>query len=146
MGMNGQNNGKEQKRILVIEDDLQVQLAIRDLMRSVGYDAVGESDWWEALRLMKENPFDLAIVDIHLSRVGTRPLTGLDLIPLLRTLKPRMPVVVMSAYGDQQFRATGLKQGAAIYLEKPVEPVHLMRIVRRLLDDENDVEQIAAER
>jgi len=135
-----------QKRILIIEDDLQVQLAIQELMRSIGYDAEGVSDWWDALRLMKEEPFDLAIVDIHLSQVGKSSLTGLDLIPLLRTFNPKVRVVVISAYGDQHLRAIGLKRGAAIFLEKPVEPGHLTRTVRRLLDDEIDQERTAGER
>ncbi len=136
---------KRQKSILIIEDDLQVQLGIRELMRSVGYDAEGVSDWWEALRLMKEAPFDLAIVDFHLSQVGKRAPTGPDLIPLLRTFNPRVPVVVMSGYGDEQLQAISLNRGATIYLEKPVEPERLTRLVGQLLAGQIDQEQSPAD-
>ena len=124
---------KKRKRILIVEDDLQTRLGLEQFMRSVGHDAEGVGDWLEALYRMKENLFDLAIVDIFLSSGEKGSLSGLDLIPLLRLFNPRVPVVLVTGQGDEQLRAAALRRRATCYLEKPVEPGRLTCIVRRLL-------------
>ena len=125
---------------MIVEDDLQARIGLQQFMRSMGYDADGVSDWLEALHLMREELFDLAIVDIFLSRAGKCSLSGLDLIPLLRVFNPTMPVVLVTGQGDEQLRTIALKRGATLYLEKPVEPRHLTSIVRRLLAESTDYE------
>lgn len=109
-------------------------------MRSIGYDAEGVSDWLEALYLMREELFDLAIVDIFLSRTGKNSLNGLDLIPLLRVFNPKVPAVLVTGQSDKQLRITALKRGATLYLEKPVEPGHLTSVIRRLIAESTDHE------
>ena|SRR3990172_9045275 len=131
---------RTRKRILIVEDDLQARIGLQQFMRSMEYDAEGVSDWLEALHLMREELFDLAIVDIFLSRTGKSSLNGLDLIPLLRVFNPTMPVVLVTGQGDEQLRTIALKCGATLYLEKPVEPGHLTSIVRRLLAESTDYE------
>ncbi len=131
---------ERQKRILIVEDDLQGRIGLQQLMRSIGYFAEGVSDWLDALRLMREELFDLAIVDIFLSRTGKSSLNGLDLIPLLRVFNPKVPVVVVTGQGDEQLRSIALKRGANLYLEKPVEPRYLTSTVRRLLAEASDHE------
>ena len=131
---------ERQKRILIVEDDLQGRIGLQQLMRSIGYFAEGVSDWLDALRLMREELFDLAIVDIFLSQTGERSLNGVDLIPLLRVFNPKVPVVLVTGQGDEQLRSIALKRGATLYLEKPLEPGYLKSIVRRLLAEASDHE------
>ncbi len=121
------------KKILIIEDDLQARLGLQELMRSVEYEAEGVGDWLEALRLVKEEVFDLVIVDVFLSPIGKRSLSGLDLIPLLRVFNPKAAVILVTGQGDERLRATALKHGATLYLEKPLKPGLLTWIVQRLL-------------
>jgi DNA-binding response OmpR family regulator len=139
-GQASQLSMKTRKRILIVEDDLQARIGLQQLMRSIGYDAEGVSDWLEALYLMREELFDLAIVDIFLSRTGKNSLNGLDLIPLLRVFNPKVPVVLVTGQSDEQLRITALKRGATLYLEKPVEPGHLTSVIRRLIAESTDHE------
>lgn len=134
------------KKILIIEDDLQARLGLQELMRSIGYEAEGVGDWLEALRLVKEEVFDLAIVDVFLSPIGKRSLSGLDLIPLLRVFNPKMAVVLVTGQGDEQLRAAALKHGATLYLEKPLEPRVLTWIVQRLIAEAADGERAPLDR
>ena len=99
---------KKQKRILIVEDDLQARLGLQQLMETIGYDAEGAGGWLEALRLMREEVFDLAIVDIFLCQMGKSSTNGLDLIPLLRVFNPRVPVVSVTGQGDEQLRGIAL--------------------------------------
>ena len=131
---------RSRKRILIVEDDLQARIGLQQFMRSMGYDAEGVSDWLEALHLMREELFDLAIVDIFLSRTGKNSLNGLDLIPLLRVFNPKLPVVLVTGQSDEQLRTIALKRGATLYLEKPLEPGRLTSIVRRLLAESTEHE------
>ncbi len=134
------------KRILIVEDDLQARLGLQQLMWSIGYDAEGAGDWLEALRLIEAKLFDLAIVDVFLSTMGKRSLDGLDLIPLLRVFNPNVPVILVTGQGDEQLQAIAMKQGATLYLEKPLEPGRLTRIVQRLLAEPADEETAPLDR
>ncbi len=134
------------KRILIVEDDFQSRIGLQQLLRSIGYNAEGASGWLEALHLMREKLFDLAIVDIFLSRTGKRSLNGLDLIPLLRVFNPKVPIVLVTGQGDEELRSIALNRGATLYLEKPVHPAYLTSIVHRLLAEATDNEPAQSHR
>ena len=129
---------KRRKRILIVEDDLQTRLGLQQLLKSIGYDVEGVGDSSEALRLMREEVFDVAIVDIFLCQMGKGSINGLDLIPLLRLFNPKVPVVLVTGQDDERLRLIALKRGATLYLEKPVEPGLLTLIVRQLLAEAPD--------
>ena len=129
---------RRKKRILIVEDDLQARLGLQHLMSSIGYDAEGASDWLEALCLIEEKLIDLAIVDIFLSPMGRQSFDGLDLIPLLRVFNPNVPVILVTGQGDEQLQAIALKHGATLYLEKPLKPRFLTRVVQRILGEAAD--------
>jgi len=142
----GELGVKRRTRILIVEDDVPSRFGLCELMWSMGCEAVGVGDWWEALRVMKEEPCDLALLDLCLSTGGVASPTGLDLIPLLRVLNHKMPVVLMTGYGDEQLRTLALRRGATLYLEKPVEPGRLTRLVRQLLAGEIDRQSAGPDR
>lgn len=128
---------------MIVEDNLQARLGLEQLMKSIGYDAEAVGDWLDALCLMKEEVFDLAIVDVFLARMGKSSLNGLDLIPLLRIFNPQVPIVLVTGQGDDQLRGLAMKRGATLYLEKPLQPGRLTGIVHHLLAEVPDHESIA---
>ncbi len=84
-------------------------------------------DTTEALRLVKEQSWDLAIVDISFGR-----RSGLDLLKDIKEARPKLPVLVLSMHSERQFAVRALKAGAAGYVTKKVASEELLNAVRRV--------------
>src|SRR5262249_50998089 len=81
----------------------------------------------EALALVKQHDYDLALID--LSMPG---LSGLDLIRRLKLEKPRLPILVLSMHGERQYAARALKAGASGYLTKDSAGAELLGAIRKV--------------
>ena len=81
-----------------------------------------------ALRKLSKDHFDLVITDIRMPG-----LTGLDILPRIRRLKPETPIIVMTAYGSDDVRRRSLERGATTYLEKPIHLSKLRTVIREMV-------------
>jgi len=115
-------------RILIIEDEpaLRIQLAHR--LEREGFLVDQASDGDEGLYLLREYPYDAALVDLGLP--GT---PGLEIVRRLRAAKDALPLLVLTARGRWQDKVEGLKAGADDYLAKPFEIEELLARLRALL-------------
>lgn len=117
-------------RILIVEDEEPLTLLLRYNLEAEGYavDAAGRGD--DADLRLKENPPDLAIVDWM--------LPGLSGIELIRRLRARnetqaLPVIMLTARGEEGERVRGLATGADDYIVKPFSVPELLARIRALL-------------
>ena len=108
------------KRILVVEDDWDIRLALRDRLQSMGFDVVTEDNGQSALsRITLEAPQSLihgVLLDLHLPIVD-----GITVLRELRDRHPQIPVIVMSATNDPAQFIDARKLGASSYLRKPFD-------------------------
>ena len=108
------------KRILVVEDDWDIRLALRDRLQSMGFDVVTEDNGQSALsRITLEAPRSLihgVLLDLHLPIVD-----GITVLRELRDRHPQIPVIVMSATNDPAQFIDARKFGATSYLRKPFD-------------------------
>ena len=113
--------------VLVVEDDADVREMVSECLRLGGYETREAASGREAIGLVAEADFDLAVVDLRLPDV-----TGFDLV---RTLSEEggLPVLVLSGLGTARERAAGIEAGADDYLAKPFEPRELQARVAALL-------------
>jgi two-component system response regulator PhoP len=119
-------------RILIIEDEIDIQTQIRRHLETEGYrvDVAGngEEGWYYA----SEYPVDAAILDL-----GLPGLSGLEIIRRLRRQGNALPILVLTARGRWQERVEGLETGADDYLVKPFQmeelSARLKALVRRTL-------------
>ena len=117
-------------RILIVEDEEPLTLILRYNLESEGYavDASGRGD--EAELRLKEQPPDLAVIDWMLPG-----LSGIELIRQLRA-KPetrRLPIIMLTARGEEGERVRGLATGADDYIVKPFSVPELLARIRALL-------------
>src|ERR1051326_5830413 len=117
-------------RILIVEDEEPLTLILRYNLESEGYavDASGRGD--EAELRLKETPPDLAVIDWMLPG-----LSGIELIRRLRA-KPeteRLPIIMLTARGEESERIGGLATGADDYIVKPFSVPELLARIRALL-------------
>ena len=102
------------ERILVIEDDPSILRGLDLNLAMEGYKVRTASDGEEGLRIARTERPDLLIVDIMLPRLG-----GLELIRELRKEDPDMPILILSAKGQEADKVAGLALGADDYVVKP---------------------------
>ena len=109
----------EGARVLAVDDDPRALRYIQDTLVAAGYVPVVTGDPEEALRLVKEERPDLALLDLVLP--GT---DGIDLMKEILNAAD-LPVIFLSAYGRDELVATALSMGAADYVVKPFSPTEL---------------------
>jgi two-component system response regulator VicR len=122
------NDTVQTARILVVEDDPSIQLGLRLNLMKQGYEAVVAEDGAAALERLRDERWDLAIVDIMLPRVN-----GYELLVAMRAEGIHTPVMVLSARSDADDKVMGLDLGAEDYVTKPFSLPELMARVRAAL-------------
>jgi two-component system, OmpR family, KDP operon response regulator KdpE len=113
-----------QPRVLVVDDEPQIRRALRLVLRANGYE-VAEVDTGEgALDALVGKPFDLMILDLMLPDVD-----GVEVCRRLREWS-QLPVLVLSAHGDEEIKVRALDEGADDYVTKPFSAPELMARMR----------------
>ncbi|MBI2817621.1 MAG: response regulator transcription factor [Acidobacteria bacterium] len=117
-------------RILVADDHAIVRSGLcRIIADAFPNAAVGEVSSCEALRdRVRESKWSVLILDIAL---GER--NSLDLVPELREIRPNLPIVVLSMYGERQFVIRALRAGVSGYVTKDRAPEELLDAIRAVL-------------
>ena len=118
------------KKILIIEDDPSFSRAINHIIEKEGYDVVSASNGMTGMRMAKEENPDLLILDVMLPG-----LDGFEICSRLRNdpETATLPIVMLSAKGQEADKTTGLKVGANEYLTKPVDRELLLGKITSLL-------------
>ena len=116
------------KKVLVIEDDEALAVALEDGFRYEGYDVAVASDGSSGLRLATEQDYDLLILDVMLPRIS-----GLDICKRIRRDGSRIPIIMLTARGQEIDKVMGLKVGADDYVTKPFSFLELMARVEAVL-------------
>ncbi len=113
--------------VLVIDDDPQVRTLVSRLLRHEGYAVVDAAEASEALRQVEESKPDLVLLDVVMPKVD-----GIDLLAEIRT-RSSVPVIMLTALGDEADRILGLRTGADDYMVKPFSPGELSARIESVL-------------
>src|ERR1051326_6713489 len=116
------------RRILVVEDEERLVMALRDRLESEGYAVTVANDGESGFDAATRQPFDLVLLDVALPRKN-----GFDVCRDLRARGVQTPILMLTARGQVIDKVLGLKLGADDYLTKPFEPMELMARVEALL-------------
>ncbi len=116
------------KHILVIEDDTHIRLGLCDALRAEGYEVSECGDGAKALPLLRQSGAELVILDIMLPNKS-----GYDLCREIRGAKNRVPILMLSAKGQEIDKVVGLELGADDYVTKPFSLRELLARVHALL-------------
>jgi DNA-binding response OmpR family regulator len=115
-------------RVLVVEDDEAMAVALRDGFAYEGYEVSVARDGEAGLALAREQPPDLMILDVMLPRMN-----GLEVCKLLRGEGSELPIIMLTARGQEIDKVLGLKLGADDYVTKPFSFMELMARVEAVL-------------
>ena len=112
-------------RILFVEDDDYLREVLVEAAESEGYEAVGVESAEAALGLLAEGPYDLLVTDLSLPG-----MSGLDLLPHCRRLRPDIGMIIITAHGTVGSAVEAMKRGATDFLSKPVDIDALLGTIR----------------
>ncbi len=116
-------------RILVIDDEQSIRDLLKDFLQTKGFEVSTASDGESGLTLLKENTFDLFLLDLMMPGIS-----GLDVLRQRESEKIDIPCIVITAHASVQTAVEAMKLGAFDYISKPfvLEDIHLA--ITRLLD------------
>lgn len=118
--------------VLVVEDDQEMRNLLFDELWHEGYQLREARDGEEAFVAILQSVPDLIITDLRL------PGGGVGYVSRLRMFATRCPIIVMTAFGDDQGREDAFRAGATAYFNKPVHLSELKSCVRELLASHHD--------
>jgi CheY-like chemotaxis protein len=115
--------------ILVVDDERNIRNNLGMLLEAEGYkvDTAGNGD--DGLLRVKEGRYDIVFVDVQMPKMD-----GLQLLRHLRGLRPKMPVVMLTAYGTASRAVEAMKLGAVDFLEKPFDPKAIQLLCQEILE------------
>jgi two-component system alkaline phosphatase synthesis response regulator PhoP len=115
-------------RILIVEDEPAMVAGLRDNFEYEGYDVISAGDGVEGLeRALAEHP-DLVVLDVMMPR-----MSGLDVCKQLKAKRPSLPIIMLTARGQEIDKVVGLELGADDYVTKPFSIRELMARVKAVL-------------
>jgi len=115
-------------KILIAEDDANIRLGLTATLESESYAVMAASDGAQALKLFAQGKFDLVILDVMMPKAS-----GYDVCRELRAKGERVPVLFLTAKGEEIDKVVGLKLGADDYVTKPFGVHELLARVEALL-------------
>lgn len=110
------------KKILFLEDEPVIREVLAEYMRASDYDVIEAEDGEQALWLLQKNPCDMAILDILVPGIS-----GLEVLREIRKQGSRLPVIMLTALGDDQTQIEAFDAFADDFVVKPVSPAILLR-------------------
>lgn len=114
-------------KILVLDDEDSLRLAIRDELKEKGHEVYDYSDPEQALGKINKNEIDCIISDIRMPKMD-----GLELLQIIKEKNKDLPVILITAYPDTTTAVKCMKAGAYDYLIKPVEIDELLIVIEKL--------------
>ncbi len=126
--------GLKDARILIIDDDADVLVALRLLLKSMVAEVVVEKNPNQIPSLLSNNKFDLIILDMNFNGLVNTGNEGIFWLNKVKQLSPTTDVILITAYGDIDLAIRSLKQGASDFLVKPWKNEKLIASVRELIE------------
>ncbi|HIJ19826.1 MAG TPA: sigma-54-dependent Fis family transcriptional regulator [Deltaproteobacteria bacterium] len=114
--------------ILVVDDEKNYLVVLEALLGSEGYEIVTALDARKAIGAAGEADLDLIITDMKMPG-----MTGMELLEKIKSIKPELPVIMMTAFGTIEMAVEAMRKGAYDYIQKPFENEQLKLTVKKAL-------------
>jgi response regulator RpfG family c-di-GMP phosphodiesterase len=121
-------------RILIVDDEETIRLALRKFLRSRGYEVEIAGSGDQALEFLEKNSFSLMLCDVRMPG-----MTGVQIVPQAREKDQDLAIIMLTAVNDAATATEVLASGASDYLMKPVELADLQQAVDRALQKRTEL-------
>src|SRR5437868_7206824 len=129
------------KTILVVEDDSAIRQGIIDALQFAGYQTLSAADGTHGMKQAMQATFDLLVLDLILPGPG-----GFEILEAVRKARPTLPIIILTARGEEADRVHGLRLGADDYVVKPFSVREVLArveaVLRRSPERPNEISKI----
>ena len=123
-------SNKKKKRLLIVDDEIVVRNTLSKILSDCGYDVFCVEDGQTALNIIKEDSYDLILLDLKLDGMD-----GLKMLELLRKTNKEIPVILISGYLTIENIEEASKYKIFSYIRKPFKIIDLREKVRRAIQN-----------
>jgi DNA-binding NtrC family response regulator len=113
-------------RLMFVDDEEELVSALVERLELRGIDATGVTSGDEALEHLRDEPFDVVIMDVKMPGIG-----GLDVLRTISRRHPEVKVILLTGHGSAEDSEIGRRLGAVAYLQKPVDLEDLLATVEQ---------------
>jgi DNA-binding response OmpR family regulator len=112
--------------ILIVDDEKDMGRLLGDILREEGFKVNNAFDGVTAISKVKQNHYDLMILDFNLSG-----MTGFNVLEKTKDLNPELKTIMISAYGDNKIKSKAKDYGVDDFLDKPFDINNLLETVKK---------------
>jgi DNA-binding NtrC family response regulator len=112
------------KKILIVDDEVNMRLVLKAMLKKEGYDVETAADGLEALALLRRHDITACITDLRMPK-----LDGMGLLNRMVEEYPSIPVIIITAHGTVETAVDALKKGALDYITKPFDQQELKNVI-----------------
>ena len=127
--------------VLVVDDEKRIRDVCIKMLSSEGYEADGAESAEVGMRMIKENHFDIILMDLMMPG-----LPGLDALPQIRAQHPDTVVIVITGYATLEHSVEAMKKGAFDFIAKPFSPGDLRMVITKAVTQISTLQDIANEK
>jgi two-component system response regulator AtoC len=113
-------NKLKRVRVLLVDDEEIVHITIGGYLRDCGHEVDDAASGDEAMTRLSSGSYDLALVDLQMP-----DMDGFTLLARMLEMNHGLPVIFMSGHGSEELKDQALKQGAAVFMHKPIKLIEL---------------------
>jgi len=114
------------KKILIVDDEVNMRLVLKAMLKKEGYDVETAADGLEALALLRRHDITACITDLRMPK-----LDGMGLLNRMVEEYPSIPVIIITAHGTVETAVDALKKGALDYITKPFDQEELKNVISK---------------
>jgi len=117
--------------ILIVEDKDSMAQMLRETLEAEGYHIIVATDGQKGIRCIRDSHVDLVLSDLKLPKKD-----GIGVLKAAKAENPRMPVIMMTAFGTVETAVAAMKEGAVDFITKPFDTDHLIILIKRALENQ----------
>lgn len=129
------------KRILVVDDDVEILETLRDILESKGYEVDTAETGSKAIEKTHGSFYNLALLDIRLP-----DMEGIELLTRMKETTPKMVKIMVTGYPSLQNAVEAVNKGADGYVVKPIKPEQLLAKVEEELKKQDEAKKYSQEK
>lgn len=118
------------KKILIVDDETDFRAQLINILKKEGYETIGASSAKEACEHLSLTAFDIVLLDYVMPKKS-----GIDALGEIKRLRPRVKVIMITAFASPENAVEAVKKGVSDYISKPFKVDALLLMIRRLLEE-----------
>lgn len=118
------------KKVLVVDDDAELRATLSEILKGAGYHIDEAPSGKEAIEKITDKDFDIALLDLMMPK-----MSGIDVLKAIKKIKPKIRVIMITAFATVENAVDAIKKGASDYISKPFRIDDLLTTIRRVIEE-----------